>query len=126
MRYGRIRPLGSCGRRVDAVVLPPGPGPAGVLPPPAARRSLPDGQVKGTLQVSLRDRCATLTCPSARRTGSYRVHGGTLAGDRGQQHPVTGPQAAAAAQDGGNREAGAGWRGDHAARVTPGDHDTRL
>ena len=37
MRYGRIRPLGSCGRRADAVVLRPGPGRGGVLPAPAAR-----------------------------------------------------------------------------------------
>ena len=57
----------------------------------------------------------------ARPIGSEHV----LAGDRGQQHPVTGPQAAAAAQDGGNREAGPGWHGDHAARVTPGDHHAR-
>jgi hypothetical protein len=49
-----------------------------------------------------------------------------LAGNCGQQHPVDGAQAAAAAQDSGNREAGAGWHGDHAARVTPGDHHARL
>ena len=37
VRYGRIRPMGSCGRRADAVVLPRDWGPAGVLPAPAAR-----------------------------------------------------------------------------------------
>ena len=49
-----------------------------------------------------------------------------LAGNRGQQHPVTGPQAAPAAQDGGNREAGVAGTvtmppGSRRAVTTPGD-----
>ena len=56
------------------------------------------------------------------RVGSEHV----LAGDCGQQHPVTGPQAAAAAQHGRNREAAAGGtvsmpRGSRRAVTTPGD-----
>jgi hypothetical protein len=56
MRYGRIRPLGSWGRRADAVVLTPRDRvpPGSFLPPPPVD-PLPDGQVKGTLRVSLRD-----------------------------------------------------------------------
>ena len=56
MRYGRIRPLGSCGRRADAVVLPPGTGFRRARSwPPQPDDPLPGGQVKGTLRVSLRD-----------------------------------------------------------------------
>ena len=76
MRYGRIRPLGSCGRRADAVVLPRDRVPPGSFLPPPPDDPLPEGQVKGTLRVSLRDRCATPDMPSARRTGSYRGQGG--------------------------------------------------
>ena len=54
--------------RADAgqtpVVLPPGTGgPAEVLPAPPPDDPLPEGQVKGTLWVSLRDRCATPDMP---------------------------------------------------------------
>jgi hypothetical protein len=64
MRYGRIRPLGSCGRRAGAVVLAPGAGSRrGSFLPPPPDDPLPDGQVKGTLRVSLRDRCATPDMP---------------------------------------------------------------
>ena len=47
-------------------------------------------------------------------------------GDCGQQHPVAGLQAAAAAQRGGNRDVGAGGQGDHAARVAAGGHHARV
>ena len=71
---------GLCGRRAVAVVLPPGTGvPPGSFLPPPPDDLLPDGQVKGTLRVSLRDRCATPDMPvrsqdrqlsgSGRRTG---------------------------------------------------------
>jgi hypothetical protein len=47
---------------------------------PGRRPAYAGGQVKGTLRVSLRDGSAIaarpLTCPSARRTGSYRGQGG--------------------------------------------------
>ena len=64
MRYGRIRPLGSCGRQADAVVLGPRDRvPPGSFLPPPPDDLLPGGQVKGTLPVSLRDRCATPDMP---------------------------------------------------------------
>jgi len=64
MRYGRIRPLGSCGRQADAVVLGPRDRvPPGSFLPPPPDDPLPGGQVKGTLPVSLRDRCATPDMP---------------------------------------------------------------
>jgi hypothetical protein len=64
MRYGRLRPLGSCGRWAYTVVLPLGPGyRQGSFLPPPPDAPLPDRQVKGTLRVSLRDRCATPDMP---------------------------------------------------------------
>src|ERR1035441_11110988 len=58
IRYGRIRPLGSCGRWADTVVVPLGPGyRQGSFLPPPPDDPLPAGQVKGTLRVSLRDQC---------------------------------------------------------------------
>ena len=64
IRYGRIRPLGSCGRWADTVVVPLGPGyRQGSFLPPPPDDPLPAGQVKGTLRVSLRDRCATPDMP---------------------------------------------------------------
>ena len=72
----------------------PGTGvPPGSFPPPPPDDPLPDGQVKGTLRVSLRDRCATPDMPvrsqdrqpsgSGRKTGQalpapgVRLHGFT-------------------------------------------------
>ena len=84
MRYGRIRPLGSCGRRADTVVLPPDRVPPGSFLPPPPDDPLPDGQVKGTLRVSLRDRCATPDMPvrsqDRQLSGSGRKTGKAAAG----------------------------------------------
>ena len=56
-----------------------------------------------------------------------RVGGeGVVGGCCGQQHPVAGPQAAAAAQRGGNRDVGAGGQGDHAAWVAAGGDHARV
>jgi len=64
MQYGRIPPLGTCGRRADAVVLPARDrvSPGSFLPPPPDD-PLPGGQVKGTLRVSLRDPPRALRAP---------------------------------------------------------------
>ncbi len=95
MRYGRIRPLGSCGRRADAVVLSTDRGPAGVLPAPRPPDDpLPDGQVKGTLRVSLRDRCATPDMPvrsqDRQLSGSGRKTGQALPAPGARLHGFTG------------------------------------
>src|SRR6266851_6019377 len=94
MRYGRIRPLGSCGRRADTVVLPPVPGPAGVLPAPPPDDPLPGGQVKGTLRVSLRDRCTTPDMPvrsqDRQLSGSGRKTGQALPAPGARLHGFTG------------------------------------
>ena len=47
MRHGRIRPLGSCGRWADAVVLPRDRVPPGSFLPPPPDDPLPDGQDRG-------------------------------------------------------------------------------
>ena len=64
MRYGRIWSLGSCGQLGRRGRAAPGTGvPRGSFLPPPPDDPLPDGQVKGTLRVSLRDRCATPDMP---------------------------------------------------------------
>jgi hypothetical protein len=77
MRYGRIRPLGSCGRRADAVVLAPGTGSR--RGPPCPRRPMIRSRTgRSRAPCGCRSAIAArpLTCPSARRTGSYRGQGG--------------------------------------------------
>jgi hypothetical protein len=70
-------------RQADAVVVPPGPGPAGVLPAPPPDDPLPGGQVKGTLRVSFRDRCATPDMPVRSPDRQLSGSGRRLATPRG-------------------------------------------
>ena len=62
MRYQRIRPLGSCGRRTDrrGRAGPRDRVPPGSFLPPPPDDPLPGEQVKGTLRMSLRGRFASL------------------------------------------------------------------
>jgi len=95
MRYGRIRPLGSCGRQADAVVLGPRDRvPPGSFLPPPPDDPLPGGQVKGTLPVSLRDRCATPDMPARSQdrqlSGSGRETGQALPAPGARLHGFTG------------------------------------
>ena len=76
MRYRRIRSLGSCGRRADAAVLPRDWGPAGVLPAPRPMICSRTGRSRAPCGCRSAIAARPLTCPSARRTGSYRGQGG--------------------------------------------------
>ena len=68
------------------------PGPGSSLPPPSDD-PLPGGQVKGTLRVSLRDRCATPDMPvrsqDRQLSGSGRKTGQALPAPGARLHGFT-------------------------------------
>ena len=95
MRDGRIRAPGSCGqpgRRGSC--CPQDRVPAGSFLPLPPDDPLSDGQVKGTLRVSLRDRCATPDMPvrsqDRQLSGSGRKTGQALPAPGARLHGFTG------------------------------------